>query len=77
MNIFPNPFAQSATVELEGLIGGEINFQLYDVLGQLVYKKTSFDTQFKIEPTALPKGVYFFNLYNKNRIIGKGKVVLK
>lgn len=75
MIVFPNPFSKTATIQIDDSINGEIHFQLYDVLGKLVYEKTSYENQFEINPDPISAGIYFFTISNKDKVIASGKVM--
>lgn len=84
INIYPNPFSTSATLEIKGTVGnGEVVMIIYDMIGKVVKTATlmpnaqSSTTQsgmsFTIDRNELSNGMYFYKLTNKNEILGSGK----
>jgi len=67
--VFPNPTRNNLTVRLGDLSEG-ISFNIYDVLGKLVYNRkiVSFDLQkngFKLDMSSFQEGIYMFSLKTK------------
>ena len=60
--IFPNPAENSATVELQGVEGENIKFELYNILGEIVfkgnYKPTSNFDYYNIDLSLINNGIY-------------------
>jgi hypothetical protein len=72
LKIFPNPFSNqitftSSTNELSTI-------SLYDLLGKQILQQ-SFSNSTTINTEQLENGIYFYELENSKRILGKGKVV--
>lgn len=78
VKVYPNPFVESATVELIGL--GDtpnIDFQLYDVTGKLVQTDSHRIPKFRFHPNQLPGGLYFFSILTDGQLVTTGKVFIK
>ena len=78
VNVYPNPFVESATVELTGL--GDtpnIDFQLFDVTGKLIQSDTHKISKFRFHPNQLPGGLYFFSILSDGQLVTSGKVFIK
>ncbi len=84
VNIYPNPFSTSATLEIKGSIrNGEIDIVIYDMVGREVKNVPLLPTtqnntapsgmSFTIDRNDLSNGMYFYKLTNKNETIGSGK----
>jgi hypothetical protein len=60
--IFPNPAENSATIELQGVEGENIKFELYNILGEIVfkgnYKPTSSFDYYNIDLSSINNGIY-------------------
>jgi hypothetical protein len=71
-NLFPNPFSDkiNITVKRNELI--EVN--LFDVTARKIFSQ-SFTTSTSINTEQLAKGIYLYEVRNKNGVIKKGKVV--
>lgn len=76
--VIPNPFSQTATIEIEGLENyNNLSFEMYNLFGQ-TFRASQLpdDSRFEIERGDLPGGVYFFQLKQNNRVISNGKMVV-
>ncbi|HKR04949.1 MAG TPA: T9SS type A sorting domain-containing protein [Bacteroidia bacterium] len=72
INIFPNPFDDK--LNIEGKENGQSEIILYDVLsGKHLQKK--FSNAVSLRTEHLAKGIYFYEVRNKNGVLKKGKVV--
>ncbi|WP_044234003.1 T9SS type A sorting domain-containing protein [Haliscomenobacter hydrossis] len=78
--LLPNPFSEEILLHIDEnsvLIKGM--FQLYNVQGQLVYRKTlTSSSSIRIEPGLLPAGIYFYSIKDyQGNIRGSGKLLRK
>ena len=78
VQVFPNPFSESATLEIKDFGIGIKNLQLYiyDVFGKEMRKSEIQSTKFKIARENLPGEIYFFKIYSEGKILGTGKLVI-
>tara|TARA_B110001450_G_scaffold249867_1_gene267777 strand:- start:1708 stop:3648 length:1941 start_codon:yes stop_codon:yes gene_type:complete len=62
LRVFPNPAENSATIELQGIEGKNIKFELYNILGEIVfkgnYKPTSNFDYYNIDLSLINNGIY-------------------
>ncbi len=88
INLYPNPFSTSATLEIKGAVGnGNVAIIIYDMVGRevknipLLPNAQSNTTQsgmsFTIDRNDLSNGMYFYKLTNKNELIGSGKFTIQ
>ena len=80
VKIMPNPFdnAQGTMIEIVGMEGLQaINFDLYDVAGQLVQQQQFNSHQFQFHPNNLPQGLYIYNIRTEGKLVNVGKVFIK
>ncbi|HFA47811.1 MAG TPA: T9SS type A sorting domain-containing protein [Bacteroidetes bacterium] len=77
MAVFPNPFFESATLQLKGWEGKEGRFQLFNGSGQLVQEQNFTNQNFEIKRAGLLQGIYFFKIESLGKMIGTGKLVIK
>jgi uncharacterized repeat protein (TIGR01451 family) len=75
--VFPNPFYETATVELDGWQGRGGTFVLFDMNGRAVLQKEFIGEKITLERGEIPAGIYFFKIENEGKIIGSGKVVVR
>jgi len=74
-SIFPNPFSQEALLKTtEPLI--DATLVIYNSLGQVLYKRNNLSgTSFTIDGNNFPKGLYFINVFQGNKLIIKDKII--
>ena len=64
--VFPNPFKQYTTIELENYSNKPYNCILYDLIGNEVKSINDISSnKFMIDNEGLPTGTYIFQLQNK------------
>lgn len=77
--IYPNPVRDKASIKIEsGLNYKNLKLICYNVLGEVVpvfYRVSSNEITFN--RSQLSKGIYFFEIYDNNTKIGKGKFILE
>mgnify|MGYP001610797804 CR=1 FL=1 len=78
VNVYPNPFSTSVTVELNSPMSigakGDVTFKMYDVFGREVYHSPITAHRLLIERGNLSSGIYFYQIINNNQIIATGKL---
>ena len=75
--VYPNPFMDKATFELENVNGNRFDFSLFDAAGRLVSTAEFRGNKFQFDRSGLPAGVYFFRIIESNDTIYTGKIVLQ
>ncbi len=78
--IYPNPFSSEAVIAVQTANGDqltEVNFILYDLLGKEVRQINNINGQAQLSKNELSEGLYFYKAFYKNKLIGKGKVVIQ
>jgi hypothetical protein len=78
VKVYPNPFTQNATIEVEGKEYNELQLTIYDVSGRVVLEKQAYSNN-KIELSRgnLQPGVYFYQLLGDAALINTGKIVVQ
>lgn len=71
-NVFPNPFYDNLTLTVNNNDPSQIT--LYDLTSRKILQQ-SFNNTTSINTTALSKGLYLYEVRNKNGVIKKGKLV--
>jgi len=68
IKVYPNPASQLATFEFTGLERGDYTLALYNVNGSMVdtrsFSPLGDQTRINVDVSALPKGLYLYNLRN-------------
>ncbi len=77
INVFPNPFFEMATIEIEGWQGEQGTFSLIDMNGKVVSQKEFTGNKITLMRHNMPAGVYFFSISSGGRLMGSGKLVLQ
>ncbi|MES2395468.1 MAG: T9SS type A sorting domain-containing protein, partial [Bacteroidota bacterium] len=77
VNIYPNPFSISSTIEIKGNSGtGKMDLVIYGLLGQEVKRiKNIKGKTATIDRVNLPDGAYFYKLLQDNKQIATGKFI--
>ncbi len=78
VNLYPNPFSESAILELktEGKTI-EFNCQIFDLSGRLISSQDSKNQKIQISRNGMKAGFYFYKMRNANGDIASGKLVVK
>ncbi len=77
VKVFPNPFHTEATVQIDGRNFDQIDFELFDITGKLIYQKTSTDNQFHIQTPVLTQGVYIYRILADGQLLNSGKLMAR
>ncbi|MES2590232.1 MAG: M12 family metallo-peptidase [Bacteroidota bacterium] len=77
VSIYPNPFSTMATIEIKGLTQLNCELRIYDLLGKEVLKSTITNSKSEIHKEDLSNGIYLFKVFNKNELVGKGKIIVE
>ncbi|MEZ4885646.1 MAG: FG-GAP-like repeat-containing protein [Chitinophagales bacterium] len=76
--IYPNPFSDYTTIEVNKLPQGNYQLQLMDILGRKLRELDLVNGKVDLERGNLASGVYLFRiLTDENRILGSGKVLVE
>lgn len=61
LNVFPNPFSDVIHIELDKPVN--IELQLTDITGRIVWKREAFTHKILVPATGLPDGIYILKAY--------------
>jgi uncharacterized repeat protein (TIGR01451 family) len=77
VKIFPNPFSESATFDIEGdPLSKTSHFSLFDMMGREIRSENFEGNQLYFERKGLTNGTYVFKIENDGRRIATGKLVV-
>ena len=77
LNIYPNPFANTTTIEIPNYSEQEYSLYVFDMLGNIVGEQNNItDSQINFEKKDLSKGLYFLELRSKAETFS-AKVIIK
>jgi len=77
IKLFPNPVADVSILEFENKKNELIELHIYNTLGSLVQRKYTNENVIKIYRNDFKKGIYFYKLTNKNKILKSSKFIIK
>lgn len=77
INVYPNPFAESTTIEVEGYLGQSLQLEMYDLMGKHVRSEQSGSNIIQLQKRDLAPGIYVYKLYDNNGQVGAGKLIIK
>ncbi len=78
VSVSPNPFSESARLEVKGLTSAQsLHLQVFDLQGKTVYEETASGPVFHLKKGSLKTGLYLFKLDQKGVMIGSGKLLVR
>ena len=79
VTVYPNPFSSQTTIGISNAEKiGNAHLKIFDVLGQEVLNMTFGNEQvISIDRGNLKSGIYFYEVSDGNKMIGKGKMVVE
>ena len=77
IKVYPNPFDNSTTFELDNPTHQTINFSLFNLNSQLVRQDTFSTSAYQFDRNELASGMYIFKLEVAGEVLGSGKIVLR
>jgi len=76
--VSPNPFSNSALLEVKGLTSSlPIHLQVFDLQGNAVHDETAAGPVLHLKKGSLKTGLYLFRLDQKGVLVGSGKLMVK
>jgi hypothetical protein len=78
MDIYPNPFSESLTVQIKNA-NGETNYKfvIYNLMGQEVLKSTINHEKTIIQRGNLSPGIFIYKIESQEEIIQTGKIIVQ
>jgi uncharacterized protein YjdB len=78
MKLYPNPSSGLVNLELGSQYNGQITFEVYSIVGQLVYQKSLTISEIKthIDLSSLSPGIYQVRVTDKSGVIGNKAIVI-
>ncbi len=78
VKVYPNPFEDSATIEVAGLEVKNLDLVITDAQGRVQRRQqSSGSAQLQINRGDLPPGLYFYRLSANGQLLNAGKVVIR
>jgi hypothetical protein len=78
LNVAPNPLQSSSLITLEGLDLNDGQCLIYDTQGRLISQHAFSGQQLTLQRGSFPQsGLYFFRLFDGQRPLAQGKLMVK
>lgn len=77
INVFPNPFIESATFEMTGMEFKEVMFNIYDLQGRLMRSEIHNGNEFQFNRNQLSSGLYVYRIESEGQPVAVGKIVIE
>jgi hypothetical protein len=76
INIYPAPVTSTSILKIESTIVGKVKVRFYDVLGQNILSKESENHTIPINRKDFNTGMFFYQAFIGEEIIGSGKFIV-
>lgn len=77
IKVYPNPFDDKTTFEINNIGNQAITFSLFNLSSQLVQQDTFSTNIYQFERKNIASGMYIFRMEANGQLLGSGKIVLK
>jgi len=77
IEIYPNPFCETTTLEIVKWINQEYELKIYDLFGREVRKSKIPNQKSQISKEDLPCGMYLFQVNENKQLISSGKLIIQ
>ncbi len=78
VTISPNLLSTSATLQVNNLDGfSNVELKIYDLLGRVVFKSEIVNPNSEIKKSTMQNGIYFYEVKDKYKSIGTGKLIIQ
>jgi len=75
--VYPNPSSGQLSIAYEGTAERKAVFTLYDMLGNVILKKTDIGTYVSLEIPNIANGVYTYSITDESHIYKRGKLIIE
>lgn len=76
INIYPNPSSGMFNIELERDSSDDINIEIFDVVGKIVFnKRFNYSEKIKVDATTVPQGLYLLKVKVNSKTISKQIII--
>ena len=75
VKVYPNPFFNSTTFEVDGIDSSPLQFNLFDATGKPLRSEMFTGLQFNLHRDGLPGGIYFYTIQREGKNINTGKII--
>lgn len=75
--VFPNPFRQQTTIQVDNPLQMQLMLEVFDQKGTLVSRQWGRGNELIFDRKHLPNGLYFYHLELDGQFVGAGKLVVE
>ena len=75
VQVYPNPFSESAFFNVSGVQAQSYTLELYDIQGRLLFNQSYQQPTFRLFRHQIPAGMIFYRLSAEGRPVATGKLV--
>ena len=75
-SVYPNPVSSQLSVNVS-TNGNSVQFNVYNIMGEVVLKETLHDGVNSISVTNLTNGIYFYSVLKNNEVIETKKLIVR
>lgn len=77
LKVFPNPFTETATFQVDGQRYGNLTLEIIDLNGKtMVHTQGANTNKLVLKRGELPAGMYIFRLKGEGNVVGTGRIVV-
>lgn len=76
VSVYPNPFSENATLELESSLQGKMKVSFYDAFGKLIYVEESEDRNISLDKNKFGSGLILYRVSIDEKILSTGKFIV-
>jgi hypothetical protein len=76
LRVYPNPFVESTTFEVTGVLANSYLLEIVDAQGRLVFNRIHTNATFRLYRDQLPAGLLFYRLAADGKPIAAGKLLV-
>ncbi|MCP4437851.1 MAG: T9SS type A sorting domain-containing protein [Aureispira sp.] len=77
VKVYPNPFKEQTTLEIEGGNYEGLELSIYDITGKEVMQYQTTENSILIQRNQLPQGIYIYQLKGNQQLIHTGKLIIQ
>lgn len=77
--VYPNPFSEATTFELDESLNTDAELKIFDQLGKVVKVKmlSKGTNNFKLNRKGISNGIYFYKIIGENDIVDQGELIIQ
>ena len=77
VEIYPNPLTRNSTVKIISPNNTTFRIEFIDNLGRIIKQLTTNEKAIKLKRTEFAAGTYFYRLFDNDKTVGQGKLIVE